>query len=102
MLANDNYNGQAVYNGQAGTMMALGTLNPAPAAMSSVIQQQPHHQQTMLAMGSNTLMPYHKRAQAAAFATQSATLLRSSNHSYNGAFQVSTRPKYLYRVYFDF
>ena len=28
MLANDNYNGQAVYNGQAGTMMALGTLNP--------------------------------------------------------------------------
>ena len=48
MLANDNYNGQAVYNGQAGTMMALGTLNPPPAAMSSVIQQQPHHQQTML------------------------------------------------------
>ena len=68
--------------------------------MSSVIQQQPHHQQTMLAMGSNTLMPYHKRAQAAAFATQSATLLRSSNHSYNGAFQVSTCPKY--QVYFDF
>ena len=28
VLANDNYNGQAVYNGQAGTMMALGTLNP--------------------------------------------------------------------------
>ena len=28
MLANDNYNGQAIYNGQAGTMMALGTLNP--------------------------------------------------------------------------
>ena len=47
-------------------------------------------QQTMLAMGSNTLMPYgHKRAQAA-YATQSATLLRSSNHSYNGAFQVSS------------
>ena len=44
----------------------------------------------MLAMGSNTLMPYgHKRAQAA-YATQSATLLRSSNHSYNGAFQVSS------------
>ena len=43
VLANDNY------NGQAGTMMALGTLNPPPAAMSSVIQQQPHqHQQTML------------------------------------------------------
>ena len=79
VLANDNY------NGQAGTMMALGTLNPPPV-MSSVIQQP---QQTMLAMGSNTLMPYgHKRAQAA-FATQSATLLRSSNHSYNGAFQVS-------------
>ena len=48
VLANDNYNGQAVYNGQAGTMMALGTLNPPPAAMSSVIQQQPHPQQTML------------------------------------------------------
>ena len=28
VLANDNYNGQAIYNGQAGTMMALGTLNP--------------------------------------------------------------------------
>ena len=92
VLANDNY------NGQAGTMMALGTLNPPPV-MSSVIQQP---QQTMLAMGSNTLMPYHKRAQAAAFATQSATLLRSSNHSYNGAFQVSTCPKYLYWVHFDF
>ena len=53
---------------------------------SSSVQQQ----QTMLAMGSNTLMPYgHKRAQAA-YATQSATLLRSSNHSYNGAFQVSS------------
>ena len=36
VLANDNY------NGQAGTMMALGTLNPPPAAMSSVIQQPQH------------------------------------------------------------
>lgn len=69
---------QVLANEHNGTMMALGTLNH---------QVQPHHQ-TMLAMGSNTLMPYgHKRAQAA-YATQSATLLRSSNHSYNGAFLV--------------
>ena len=68
--------GENPYAGaNTGTMMALGTLaNPQP---------------NMLAMGSNTLMPYHKRA-TANYPSQSATLLRSSNHSYNGAFQVST------------
>ena len=67
--------GENPYAGaNTGTMMALGTLaNPQP---------------NMLAMGSNTLMPYHKRA-TANYPSQSATLLRSSNHSYNGAFQVS-------------
>ena len=68
--------GENPYAGaNTGTMMALGTLaNPQP---------------NMLAMGSNTLMPYHKRA-TANYPSQSATLLRSSNHSYNGAFQVSS------------
>ena len=66
--------GDAPYAGtNTSTMMALGSLNnPTP---------------NMLAMGSNTLMPYHKRA-ASNYPSQSATLLRSSNHSYNGAFQV--------------
>ena len=73
----------AAHNYHDGTIMALGTLNNPGG----------HHHQTMLAMGSNTLMPYgHKRAPAT-YATQSATLLRSSNHSYNsGVFQVTTIP----------
>ena len=72
------------HNYHDGTIMALGTLNN-PGGHT-------HHHQTMLAMGSNTLMPYgHKRAPAT-YATQSATLLRSSNHSYNsGVFQVCNR-----------
>ena len=83
-ICSNNHSVRQVLND--GTMMALGTLNPNNSA--TLIQQQP--QTNMLAMGSNTLIPYgHKRAQAA-YATQSATLLRSSNHSYNGnAFQVS-------------
>ena len=73
----------AAHNYHDGTIMALGTLNNPGG----------HAHQTMLAMGSNTLMPYgHKRAPAT-YATQSATLLRSSNHSYNsGVFQVTTIP----------
>ena len=72
--------GDIGHNYPDGTIMALGTLNNPGHN---------HSHQTMLAMGSNTLMPYgHKRAPAT-YATQSATLLRSSNHSYNsGVFQV--------------
>ena len=78
--------GDVGHNYPDGTIMALGTLNNPGHTHS----HQAH--QTMLAMGSNTLMPYgHKRAPQATYATQSATLLRSSNHSYNsGVFQVKT------------
>lgn len=112
VLANDHYAGA-----NNGTMLALGSMQAANGGPlmanggqyvtngghyvtnggqigATLVHQQQPPAQTMLAMGSSTLMPYgHKRAgmaHHAAFATQSATLLRSSNHSYSGAFQVSS------------
>jgi hypothetical protein len=63
-------------------MMPLGAMNVHQTSNSG-----------MMAMGSNTLMPYNHKRAAAAYASQSATLLRSSNQPYTGAdiaaFQVS-------------
>lgn len=70
VLENNPYStmGRGIPNGGAppppGTMLPLGTLN---------------NPNSMMAMGSNTLMPYHKRVNAATgYPSQSATLLRSS------------------------
>ena len=69
-----------------GSILPLGAMN---------MNAHPHHNMgmpghhggggnSMLAMGSSTLMPYNHKRAAAAYASQSATLLRSSQRSYPG------------------